>query len=166
MWRSKKKLFKAHLLPRNRSYDDGCNPVHIRINVQWGDMDAFNHLNNVVYARYIESSRVQFLSGSNWMSTSSVGPIVKELQIRYIRPVVYPATLDVYSTVLDTRSKGATVGTVLRCKDDIVALAKTIVVSYDFPSGKPAPLPAHVVSYINQVQVHVEPWVNEAFAKW
>ena len=26
--------------------------------VRWGDMDAFNHVNNAVYMRYLEESRL------------------------------------------------------------------------------------------------------------
>ena len=33
-------------------------PVSIEIKVKWGEMDAFQHLNNIVYIRYIEDSRI------------------------------------------------------------------------------------------------------------
>ena len=29
--------------------------------VAWGDMDAFGHVNNVLYYRYIESARIRYL---------------------------------------------------------------------------------------------------------
>ena len=29
--------------------------------VVWGEMDAFNHVNNVVYYRYAESARIEYL---------------------------------------------------------------------------------------------------------
>lgn len=33
-------------------------PVIYNQNVAWGDMDAFGHVNNTVYYRYIESARI------------------------------------------------------------------------------------------------------------
>ena len=33
-------------------------PVVIEIPVAWGDMDAFQHVNNVAYFRYFESARI------------------------------------------------------------------------------------------------------------
>ncbi len=39
-------------------------PVIYEQKVAWGDMDAFGHVNNVQYYRYIESSRI-FIYGSN-----------------------------------------------------------------------------------------------------
>ena len=33
-------------------------PVRIEVPVAWGEMDAFGHVNNVVYFRYFESARI------------------------------------------------------------------------------------------------------------
>ena len=36
-------------------------PVEFVQEVAWGDMDAFGHVNNVLYYRYIESARLAYL---------------------------------------------------------------------------------------------------------
>ena len=36
-------------------------PVVHEQTVAWGDMDAFGHVNNVQYYRYIESARIAYL---------------------------------------------------------------------------------------------------------
>ena len=33
-------------------------PVVIEIPVAWGEMDAYGHVNNIVYFRYFESARI------------------------------------------------------------------------------------------------------------
>ena len=38
-------------------------PVVLEIPVAWGDMDALNHVNNTVYLRYFESSRIAYFEG-------------------------------------------------------------------------------------------------------
>ena len=35
-------------------------PVVIDQVVDWGDMDSFGHVNNVVYFRYFENARVEY----------------------------------------------------------------------------------------------------------
>jgi acyl-CoA thioesterase FadM len=35
-------------------------PVVIEVPVAWGEMDAFGHLNNIVYFRYFESARIAY----------------------------------------------------------------------------------------------------------
>ena len=34
-------------------------PVKTKIPVQWGEMDTFNHVNNVVYIRWCETARIE-----------------------------------------------------------------------------------------------------------
>jgi len=36
------------------------HPVVITWPVQWGDQDAFGHVNNVVYFRWMESARIAY----------------------------------------------------------------------------------------------------------
>lgn len=37
------------------------HPVIHEQAVAWGDMDAFGHVNNVLYYRYIESARIKYM---------------------------------------------------------------------------------------------------------
>ena len=34
-------------------------PIETQIPVLWGDMDSFGHVNNIVYLKWCETSRVQ-----------------------------------------------------------------------------------------------------------
>ena len=38
------------------------HPIHTDITVAWADMDALQHVNNVVYLRYFEIARIDFLN--------------------------------------------------------------------------------------------------------
>ena len=38
--------------------------IHIQP-VAWGDMDAFGHVNNVLYYRYMESARIRYMDELN-----------------------------------------------------------------------------------------------------
>ena len=40
-------------------------PLVYTQHVAWGDMDAFGHVNNVQYYRYIESARIAYLMALN-----------------------------------------------------------------------------------------------------
>lgn len=40
-------------------------PVIYSQTVAWGDMDAFGHVNNATYYRYIESARLAYLGKLN-----------------------------------------------------------------------------------------------------
>ena len=52
LFRFKEEMFMEKLTERY--------PVVIEIPVAWGEMDAFQHLNNIVYFRYFESARIAY----------------------------------------------------------------------------------------------------------
>lgn len=60
--------------------------------IQWGEMDAFNHLNNVVYYRYAESARITYLQALGMFDGSMV-TMLAQSSCQYLRPVIYPDTL-------------------------------------------------------------------------
>jgi len=71
-------------------------PVSIEIPVAWGEMDAFQHLNNVVYFRYFESVRIAYFGAIEVMAvmeTTGVGPILAETRCRYRIPLTFPDTV-------------------------------------------------------------------------
>lgn len=67
-------------------------PVIYTQAIHWGEMDAFNHLNNVVYYRYAESARIAYLQALGMFDGSMV-TILAQSSCQYLRPVVYPDTL-------------------------------------------------------------------------
>jgi len=72
--------------------------------VVWGDHDAFQHVNNVRYVRFFESSRIHWMRSLGeelggqakvdaMLQGRGVSLILKSISINYKRPVVYPDTL-------------------------------------------------------------------------
>lgn len=65
----------------------------IRHPVQWGDMDAFGHVNNVMYFRYFETARIAYLRALGLDLTGGTGTVVADSYARYRRPLYYPDTI-------------------------------------------------------------------------
>ncbi|KAJ3822712.1 HotDog domain-containing protein [Lentinula raphanica] len=72
--------------------------------VAWGDQDSFQHVNNVQYVRYFESSRIRWMvqlgnrlggpaKAEALCKGKGISLIIKSLNINYRRPVTYPDTL-------------------------------------------------------------------------
>ncbi|PCH44535.1 Thioesterase/thiol ester dehydrase-isomerase [Wolfiporia cocos MD-104 SS10] len=72
--------------------------------IVWGDHDAFQHVNNVRYVRFFESSRVEWMvslgrelggeaRARDMLTGRGVSLILKSISVDYKRPVVYPDTL-------------------------------------------------------------------------
>jgi acyl-CoA thioester hydrolase len=73
-------------------------PVVIQLPVQWGHMDAFRHVNNVMFFRYFESARIAYgdrIKMSRFMEETGIGPILAETSCKFIKPLTYPDTIQV-----------------------------------------------------------------------
>ncbi len=123
----------------------GRYPLTITIPVAWGEMDAFHHVNNVVYARWVESARVAYFSRIGLMEPAradGVGPILGRVAIDYRRPVTYPDTVRVEATT--TRIGRTSFCMAYRlwsagCGEEVAA-AEDVIVVFDYKAGKPTPV--------------------------
>jgi acyl-CoA thioester hydrolase len=71
-------------------------PVTIEIPVAWGEMDAFGHVNNIVYFRYFESVRMECFERLGMTARTretAIGPILHSTRCRYRIPLTYPDTV-------------------------------------------------------------------------
>ena len=72
---------------------DAAWPVEVEIPVAWGEMDAFGHVNNIVYLRWFETSRMEMfirLGLLERMANEQVGPILASTRCDFRIPVRYP----------------------------------------------------------------------------
>ncbi len=127
----------------------GDYPVIIEIPVAWGEMDAFGHLNNVVYFRYLESGRVAFLRALGdieFMGGTGIGPILASVHCRFKAPVTFPDTLIVGTRLRDLGIDRFTMEhrLVSRQLGRIVAEGEGLVVAYDYSAGSKTPIPPEV----------------------
>jgi acyl-CoA thioester hydrolase len=66
------------------------------LNVLWGDMDAYNHVNNVSYFRYLEETRVRWMMHHKFMEEGiSIHPVLVKSGVTFLKSALYPATLRV-----------------------------------------------------------------------
>ena len=78
-------------------------PCIISQAVQWGDMDAANHVNNTVYLRYFESARIEFFNQIGFMDftgNGGVGPILAEANCKYKAPLTFPDNIQITARIL------------------------------------------------------------------
>ncbi|MDP5172815.1 MAG: thioesterase family protein [Bacteroidia bacterium] len=58
--------------------------------VNWGDMDAANHVNNTIYIRWSESARIAFWEAAELPMIPQSGPVLSKVSAKYIFPVSFP----------------------------------------------------------------------------
>jgi acyl-CoA thioester hydrolase len=78
-------------------------PTIISQAVQWGEMDAANHVNNAVYMRYFETARIEFFNQIGFMNFSGddgIGPILAEVNCKYKAPLTFPDNIQITARIL------------------------------------------------------------------
>lgn len=111
------------------------------VQVAWGDMDSFQHVNNTVYLRWFESARIVYfdqLGMGERMRSERVGPILARTVIDYRKPVTYPDTVrvDVWPTLVGKSS--FTLGYAVHSaqQNAVVASGETVIVLVDYKTGR------------------------------
>ena len=78
-------------------------PVIFEQKIAWGDMDAFGHVNNVMYYRYMESARIWYFDQLDIFSYD-VNTVVASNQCKYLKPIFYPDVLHIGVRVEELRN--------------------------------------------------------------
>jgi len=117
-------------------------PFPIKQQVLWGEMDAFNHINNVIYFRYFETGRVQFFNQTElWQIfiDENIRIVVGKLECNYIREVVHPSEIEISVGIKKVGNSSLTVHHKVVCNNEIVAHGDGIIVATNPQTGKSTP---------------------------
>lgn len=111
---------------------------------RFADTDALGHVNNAVYLNYIEVARVDYLRlVLGRRDIKDFGVILARAEVDYKSPAFHHETLLVGCKV-DSLG-GSSINMSYRVEDKetgrLVALAKTVLVAYDYALGRPVRIP-------------------------
>jgi len=132
-------------------------PVLISWPFQWGDQDAYQHVNNTVYFRWLETARIDYtrrLGFGEMMRQQRVGPILAALSCDYRRQVTFPDTIHIGSKVtrIGRTSLAMEHALVSQASRAIVAESKSTLVVYDYAASRPVPIPDQVRRAIEAIE--------------
>ena len=104
--------------------------------MRWSDMDAYGHVNNAVFIRYLEEARINFLFRPD--KEFQQGSVVARHEIDYKRQLVHrPHPVDIELWVAEIRAASFTIGYEVKDEDVVYVRASTVVVPFDFEAQRP-----------------------------
>ncbi|MET7387871.1 thioesterase family protein [Streptomyces sp. NPDC005385] len=107
-----------------------------RCPLRWADMDAYGHVNNVVFLRYLEEARIDFLFRPE--KDFKQGSVVARHEIDYKRQLVHRhAPVDVELWVTQIRAASFTITYEVKDPDQVYVTASTVIVPFDFEQQRP-----------------------------
>ena len=133
-------------------------PISCEIPVQWGDLDALNHVNHTMFIRWMETVRMHYFIACGFIDlheSEGIGPILAGLKVDYSAPVQFPDTITVHTTV--TRLGNSSFDMAYRItsaanRGGSVATGTVSCVVFDYDAGSSTPIPDSLRSRIEKLE--------------
>ena len=138
-------------------YMKSLDDFHVKVDIPiaWGDMDAFNHVNNTRFFRYFETARIRYFEKAGFIETmkkNSIGPILASISAKLIKPLFYPDTVTVGARVTSIEPTQFTMEYIIESKSKgVAAIGESKMVAYDYKSSKRTTLPDIVKKKIREI---------------
>lgn len=114
------------------------------VKINESHLDVFGHVNNAVYAQLFDQARWDFITengmGLSHIEETSVGPIVLEMNIKFIKEVRNRETLRIFSQVQKVlRSRMVITQSMKNTAGEEVAVGEFVCVIFDLKKRRPRP---------------------------
>ncbi|EFE69444.1 MULTISPECIES: acyl-CoA thioesterase [Streptomyces] len=120
-----------------------------RCPLRWADMDAYGHVNNVVFLRYLEEARIDFLFRPD--KDFQQGSVVARHEIDYKRQLVHRhAPVDIELWVTEIRAASFTLTYEVKDGDQVYVRASTVIVPFDFEAQRPRRITAEEREFLQE----------------
>lgn len=125
--------------------------------VQWGDMDAMQHVNNVVYVKWGEMARIDYFIALGVFSAekkqSTFAPILGFQSVKYIIPVVYPDTINIGTKIEEIKADRIVLKSFYYSEKmgKLVAIKTQEVIPFDYKTQMKIPAPEELILELNNM---------------
>src|SRR5262245_50714540 len=136
-------------------------PVILELPVCWGEMDSYQHVNNVVYFRYFENARLEYFRRLDWFAfeeQTGVGPILAATQARFRKPLTYPDTISIGARVVSLADDRFTLDHLIvsHTQQAVVTEGQGTIVTFDYARQQKAPIPAELRRRIAELEASAQ----------
>ncbi len=120
--------------------------VHVsKQSIRWGDMDAYGHVNNTVYFRYMEQARVEWIEALGvQVRPGGDGPVIINANCTFLKPMNYPGTVEVRTYVDEPGRSSVQTHVDMLIDGELFAEGAAKIVWMNTRSGKSVPIPDDV----------------------
>jgi len=133
-------------------------PISCELAVQWGEMDALNHVNHTVFIRWMETARMHYFVACGFidlLEQEGIGPILAGLNVDYHAPVTFPDTVTVHTTITSIGTSSFQMGyrlTSAALGGQKVVTATVSGVVFDYNANHSTPMPGSLRARILELE--------------
>jgi len=138
----------------------------VDLNIEWGDMDALQHVNNIEYFKYFQAARIAYFEKINSDSVFGETPIsliLASTQCKFIYPLAYPDSISVGVRVDAMADQYFTMkySVVSNKHQRLAAIGDAKVVMFDYVNNKKASIPSEIRKTIIDLEKAVDEIVDK-----
>lgn len=132
-------------------------PVIVEQDVVWSDMDANGHVNNAIYLRYMENSRVEFynrIGKYDIERETGITLVIKSLTCRFLAPLSFPGKISIGARVKELLEDRMVMEYVVVNRQTMTAAAKgdATIVAFSIANRTRASMPPALKKRICNLQ--------------
>lgn len=111
------------------------------IEVRFRDFDMMGHVNNAVYATYLEHARVEYVEDVVGEQLIDTGAVVADLHLDFERPIDRGADVSVAVRAGELGTSSIPLEYEIRVDGEVAATGETLMVTFDQEAGEPTAIP-------------------------
>ena len=117
-------------------------PFTTGVQVRWGDLDSYGHVNNAAFLTFLEAGRVAWLRDLTSLSRPSDGFVIRKLELDFVGQIeLDDSPVDVSVSVERLGTSSVTLREQIRRRDGtLLADARSVLVHLDETGKRSAPL--------------------------
>jgi acyl-CoA thioester hydrolase len=120
---------------------EGFDFIH-RERVRFRDVDAMGHVNNAVFATYVEQARIEYLRQLGMLDGPLyMGMILARLELDFLAPGRPEGEVEIGVRPSRSGNKSFVLEYALEQDGQTIARATTVLVAYDYDRAQSVPLP-------------------------
>jgi len=133
----------------------------VDLNIEWGDMDALQHVNNIEYFKYFQVARIAYfekIDSESVMGEKRISSILASTQCKFIYPLAYPDSISVGVRVDTMADQYFTMkyAVVSHKHQRLAAIGDAKVVMFDYVNNKKVSIPNEIRKTITDFEKSVD----------
>lgn len=130
--------------------------AELKLRLDWSELDLFGHINNVMFFKYIQASRVNYWDTIKLIRNYEhikIGPLLASTTCHFRKPLYYPGNITVQARI--DFIKNSSMGIqhrILNDKNEIAAEAQDVIVLYDYGKNEKVIIPQELRDIIGKLE--------------
>ncbi len=111
------------------------------VETRYRDFDTMGHVNNAVYATYLEQARIDYFRDVVGIPLNEISGVIAHLEIDYRQSITPEDEVTVALRVPELGESSITMEHEIRAGEDVAATAEVVQVALDPETGEPTSIP-------------------------